>query len=501
MRPPLGLDHRVLLLAGLAGVAAPPAAVGLAALGLPMPVAGSLAAGVAGLSVVGAWRRLPESIGSPVQGKPLVLAFWLLLVGVAVVQTVKLSTFMHDADRTDLSVLPERPFFCTHACLSAYTEASRLAPLGANVYDPAVYRDRRIGRLEVDLFQYPPAFLLLGGSLRALSEDFFVNRAVWFALQSLALLAVMLALALWIGGTAGAWAAWLIPAVWAAPPILLALQLGNFQPSAFGWSMGAMLLAASGWAVAGGALLGFCAAGKLFPGVLVLYLAARQQWKPVVATAAWALAWLLVAIAWFGLKPQWDFLLYQLPRIQSGEAFFWIDDPTAQAINFSVYGLVVKLRAVGVPGMTRAFGNTLASIYGAAVLALAAYVGWRSRRADLNHVASRLPEAMIWLALLNLGSLRSPFVPDAYALVGTLWLGSLLVARQRRLTPLALVAAAVSWFAFSRVFDGLLPDGASPPTWVVATTLVVQLAAVAVNVVVVVVASRAMAPDVATSRR
>ena len=132
--------------------------------------------------------------------RPWLLALWLALVLVAGFHTVRLSVFMHDADLADLSVLPERPFFRTHACLSAYTEASRLAPAGQNVYDPAAYMDRKLGRLEVDLFQYPPAFLVLGGVLRLGSEDFMVNRAVWFLVQSLGFLAAALGLALWTGG-------------------------------------------------------------------------------------------------------------------------------------------------------------------------------------------------------------------------------------------------------------------------------------------------------------
>ena len=485
MRGSFGIDPRVWLLSGLATLAVPPAAVGLAALGLPLAVAGAAVVAAAVAVVAVTWRRLPDTIGQPVRGRPLLLAVWLAMTVVAATQTVRLSTFIHDVEQAHLSVLPERDFFRKHACLSAYTEASRIAPSGKNVYDPSTYRGRTIGRLEVDLFQYPPAFLLLGGSLRAISEDFLANRAVWFLVQALAFLAAALALALWIGGAAGASAAWLIPAIWLGTTTLLTLQLGNFQISAFSWSIGAMLLAAGGWAAAAGALLGFCAAGKLFPGVLVLYMAMRQQWRPVFATAAWAAIWLAVAIAWFGMKPQWDFLLYQVPRIQSGEAFFWIDDASAAPINYSVYGFVARLRALGVPGTTRDVGNGLASLYGASILLLAAYLGWRTRRVPIGSAGTRLSEAMLWLALLNLGSLRSPFVPDAYALVGTVWLGTLVVAGLERRTIGIAAVAAVLWLAFTRVFDGLLPDGVPAPTWMLVASLLIQVAAVSVNVVAI----------------
>jgi hypothetical protein len=485
VRDRMGIDPRVLLSSGLAALAAPPSAVGMAALGVPLPIAGTGIALAAAAVVAMGWRRLPGAFAAPVQGRSWLLVAWLALVLVAGFHTARLSTFMHDAARADLSVLPDRPFFCSHTCLSAYTEASRLAPSAQNVYDPKAYMDRKLGRLDVDLFQYPPAFLLLGGMLRAGSEDFLVNRAVWFLVQSLGFFAAALALAVWVGGVTGARIAWLIPVVWVATPTLITLQLGNFQISALAWSVGAMVLASSGWVVAAGALLGFCAAGKIFPGVLGLYLLMRRQWAPVLWTAAWALAWLLLAIAWFGMKPQWDFLLYQVPRIQSGEAFFWVDSPAIAGVNHSIYGLVARLRAGGVPGMTREFGNILASAYGAGVLALAACLGWRRRGVPIGQDGSRLSEVTVWFALLNLGSLRSPFVPDAYAFLGSLWLGALIVAGPRRLPPAGVALAGLAWFAFTRVFDGLLAENTPTPPWMLAVTLLTQVTALAFNLWVV----------------
>jgi len=481
VREPAGIDPRVWLLSGLVGLAVPPAVVGLSATGLPLAVSALLAAAAAVIGVARGWRRLPEVFAEPVQGRRWLIVFWLALVLGAGFHTVRLSTFMHDSARADFSVLPDRPFFRTHACLSAYTEASRLAPSGQNVYDPKAYMDRKLGRLEVDLFQYPPAFLVLGGVLRAGSEDFTVNRAVWFLVQSLGLLAATLGLAVWIGGPAGARFAWLIPLVWLATPTLLTLQLGNFQVSAFAWSVGAMMLAATGHVVAAGALLGFCAAGKIFPAVLGLYLLTRRRWAPVLSTGAWALVWLLLAIAWFGMKPQWDFLLYQVPRINSGEAFFWVDAPDVAGVNHSIYGLVARLRASGVPGMTRELGNHLASAYGAGVLALAAWLGWHRRAVADAPGEPRLAEAGIWIALLNLGSLRSPFVPDAYAFVGTLWLLALVGAGLHRHTMAAAAGAVPLWFAFSRVFDGMLKEGQATPPWMLAVTLLIQVSAIAFN--------------------
>ena len=81
------------------------------------------------------------------------------------------------------------------------------------------------------------------------------------------------------------------------------------------------------------------------------------------------------------------------------------------------------------------------------VVGLAIRAAWRARG------RSRLGEAVVWLALLNLMSFRSPFVPDAYGLIGSLWLLTRLVAtrplRSRFIAGLGTLA-----FAFMWIIDG-----------------------------------------------
>jgi hypothetical protein len=103
----------------------------------------------------------------------------------------------------------------------------------------------------------------------------------------------------------------------------------------------------------------------------------------------------------------------------------------------------------------------------------------------------RLRAAQLWLALLNLGSFRSPFVPDAYALMGTTWLLTLVAAGWTRLTAARALffAAAVAMFAL--VFDGLWP--ADPPRWAVVLTLGNQLLALGLNAWVLARAIRSIA--------
>ena len=126
---------------------------------------------VASSAAVVVWRTAQQAraIGYQRLHWPAVVAV-LTVLGAATVYTARLSSFMLDETRVDLSVLPNRAFFRTHSCLSAYTEAARLAPSGANIFDPEQYSDparpgqnaaRSIGQFEVDLYQYPPPFLVL----------------------------------------------------------------------------------------------------------------------------------------------------------------------------------------------------------------------------------------------------------------------------------------------------------------------------------------------------
>ena len=486
-------DPRIWLASGLAALVVPALTVGLAAFGpverMDVRVVAIVVTVVAALVVYHGWRRLPDQMAAPMLGRPRRLAGWVALVLLATVQTGRLSVFMHDAGRTDCSVFPARGFFHTHICLSAYTEAARLAPTAANIFAVATYADRRIGPFQIDLYQYPPAFLLLGAAFNGVSADFLTVRAIWFAAQSLSLMAACLALAVWIGGMPGARAAWLIPVLWLAQTTQVALQLGNFQVSAFSWSIAAMVLIAGGWIWAAAPLLGFCAAGKVFPAVLGLYLVAAGRWRAAIACGVSGLAWVLAAFLVFGPKPFVDFIQYQAPRISSGDAFFWIDLPDFVAVNQSVYGIVVKLRHLFWPGPARAIGNVAAGAYGLAVLVLAVMAGWRRRRTGLPGAPpSRGTEAGIWLALLNLASLRSPFVPDAYAYVGTIWLGILLVADLPRLGARSIALCVTAWLLLSLVFHELtvLPT----PAWIVVLSLITQLLAYSINLGVVIRAIR-----------
>jgi hypothetical protein len=130
-----------------------------------------------------------------------------------------------------------------------------------------------------------------------------------------------------------------------------------------------------------------------------------------------------VALAVLGWAPFEAFLSYQLPRIQSGEAFsFYEDKELVVSRNLGIPGLVTKLHFLGVPGMTHALGAALGWLFTLLLLWLAWMAG---RRAE-----GRVAEARAWLALLTLGAFRSPLAPP-YVTLSTLWLLTLLAGEIR----------------------------------------------------------------------
>jgi len=309
----------------------------------------------------------------------------------------------------------------------------------SNVYDP-VYYEGRLDAFKLDEYLYPPPFLLLTRGMLAVSESFTRLRAAWFVLEGALTLAGFLVLAKWIGSREGRIAALLTPALWLATPTLLTLQTGNFQVAAFALAILGMVAFERGRSAAGGALLGFAIAAKIFPGILVLYLLVRRQWKAVAWTAVFGALWSAAALLVLGKAPFVAFLTFGLPRIDSGEATAWLANPDLgvfAALNHSVSGVVWKLADLGVPGMGWTAWRWVTRVQTLVLLVLTVIAARHAERED------RAGRARVWLALLSLMALRSPFVPDHTALLGPLWLLALLVpealGRAWRVTALAAV--------------------------------------------------------------
>ncbi len=406
---------------------APVMAVAAGGMGLPGVVAvlaGAIAAGVLTFWWTPRLAVVLQPAASLGRGWLLVMA---LIALAAIVQMARLSVYMHDWNRASYSVTPDNQFRVRHSCLTAYAEAARFAyARDRNIYELQHYQPRQIGPLRVDVFHYPPPFLLMPAAVDWVTPDFQGVRAVWFALQALILPGAMLFVGWWIGGVSGALAAAAVGLPLAVPATLATYQQGNFQITAMPLAMVGVALIWSQREKRGAALLAYCVVGKIFPGVLIAWLAGARRWRALVLVTLAAAIMTGAAIMLFGWGPMHDFVTYEIPRISNGEAFPQ-SEGRAVAANYSVYGLTVRLRNLGLTAVQAPVGRAVASGYGVLVLVLALAAGWYSRRSH-DDAMSRLALAQLWLALLNLASFRSPFVGMVYGAAGTFWLLTLLIA-------------------------------------------------------------------------
>ena len=179
---------------------------------------------------------------------------------------------------------------------------------------------------------------------------------------------------------------WLTPWVIAAPSVIGTLQAGNVQLLFLVLSAIAMLLFERRRPAAGGLLLGFAIASKLYPGVLVLYLLLRRDWRALGWTAATGLVLTVIAIADLGWTPFAAFLEH-LPKILSGEAFPGLRAAPAIAINESVPGIVFKLGLVRCAGDGIRRPPVVGWIYTVVVIAMTVWLARRARDRRLDPLA------------------------------------------------------------------------------------------------------------------
>ena len=213
-------------------------------------------------------------------------------------------------------------------------------------------------------------------------------------------------------------------------------------------SMIAMVLFERGRHAMGGLMLAYAIVSKLYPGLLILYLLLRRDWRPVVWTAAFSLVFIAVTIADFGIGPYLAFAAH-LPKLLSGEAFPAFRNPAAMAINESIPGLVFKLKLFGVPYMGFTAARAVGWVYTAVAVALVARLALRP--------AAPGREPLAWIAILIIATMRSPFLPT-YAPFPSLWLATLLAALAWGRSP-ALMAVVVAWGVLTFTFG---TGGVSP---------------------------------------
>ena len=421
----------------------PVLAVGAGGLGLSVVPALGVGIALAALIAVPTSRVIAARLNARV---PTVISVALVLAAaVAILRFGALSIFMADVGRPEFSVEPADDFRRTHSCLSAYAESARfLAEGGHNIYERDLYRPgnvpRRLGPLGVDPFHYPPPFLLVPQAVRIVAPDFWQFRRIWFAFQALALTGAAVGVAAWIGGLSGTIALLGGVLLIAFPHAAYTFQQGNFQATAVPLAAVAFVLLSAGRHGVGGAVLAYTALAKIFPGVLVVPLLAARQWRPAAWVAGCGAAVLALTILVQGDGPLRDFVSTSLPEISSGAAFPQTEMQQFPRVNWSAYGQTVRLRQLGADWLTQPRGLAVAQVYGLIVVALAVWAGWK-RRFDTALTSERILVVQLALALLSLGSFRSPFVGAGYGVLATLWLMGLLAARASTL------ARSIGWLA------------------------------------------------------
>jgi hypothetical protein len=367
---------------------------------------------------------------------------------VALVQLARLAVFIVAPSQVAYSTLPSSGWEVTHSCTSAYFVAARAAD-EASVYDDSLYslpgdptarrKARVLDGFRIDVFEYPPPFLLLPRALRLAVPEFLRFRMLWFGLCGGFLLLAMLLVARALGPPAQARALLLVPIVWAAFPVVNCLQKGNLQLVVIAAAMLGMLLIDRRRPAAGGALLAFATVAKLYPGVLLLYLAVRREWSALGWTAAMIAVFVLLGLVDTGWG-QYAGFLDHLPRLLSGEAFPAFRSPSAIAINLSVPGVVFKLQLFGVPGMSFGACKIVGWVWTLVLVAATISLARRTLRDD--------EKPLVWLTILFLATLRSPFLPQAYGGFAPLWMLALLAATRVR-TARGAIPLVLAWLALN----------------------------------------------------
>jgi alpha-1,2-mannosyltransferase len=384
--------------------------------------------------------KLPKALRGGLKRHPILSIVWLMIGILTVFQMGRLSAFMADPSRIWGSTVPD-PAAIGHQCMSAYVQAADLARrrepnLYAEKFYPAFGRQSGIKPPELassvqglsayleDPYQYPPQFLILPRSALALTNHFLTIRTVWFVLQSLTLIAGVIFLGIWIGVDEVMLTMLMLPALLSSLPVMLNFQFGQFHAMTVILAIAGMVAFEKQRTVTGSVFLGFAILAKIFPALLLVYLVAQRRWREILWTFIFVVVFSGLSLAILGVAPLKAFLSFELPRLMNGQAFTFIDREGLplfiKARNFSIYGFIVKLRLLGISGLTDTVFKLLQWVYMIVILVLTFFA------ARKHSNSSRLIKAQMWISILVLVSLRSPVAPSAYVVVPALFLLALL---------------------------------------------------------------------------
>lgn len=374
-----------------------------------------------------------------------------VLAAVALVETARLAAFMAHGPTPDAFAWTRSKFMRNHSCATSYYEGARNVGRVENVYDIELYRPkndltREVEGFRPDPYQYPPPFLLIAAPLARVVPSYVAFRGLWFAVIGAIVLAALWRLAAWIGGTTGGLLAWLSLAVWLTIPVQITLQIGNFQLAAIALAVLGMIAIRRGWVGVGAAIIGLVTVAKVFPGVLLLYLLLRKEYRAVAIGVVSAVACVAVSALAFGPRSLLLFATYQLPRLDTGEALPGLVMPGPIAINASIPGTVVKLQMFGV-----FLSHTYLSIAGWVYTAVVLVLTFRAAK----RLVTREQEACVWLALLGLSAMRSPFLPPEYGFIPAIWIATIVLAAAKART--AVIVCVLSLVAFNLYLPGDSP--------------------------------------------
>ncbi|MEO5819325.1 MAG: glycosyltransferase family 87 protein [Vicinamibacteraceae bacterium] len=393
--------------------------------------------------------------------RPPAIARALFVAGSLAVgaQLVWLIGFIIDPSRATWTPGPLAPMPAVHSCASSYWVAGSVVRSRPDIYDDALYNlpqtdptamrnARKLGRFSIDNYEYPPPFLLVPRILGLVTPDFWHFRRLWFALNFGLVVVVSVLVARRLDERLGTHAVWLTPYVVAGPAIIATFQVGNVQMLMIAMSALAMYCFDRRSPVLGGALLAFAIAGKLYPGVFVLYLLLQRDWRAVGWTAVWGIVLVAVSVADVGWEPYRAFL-HEMPGLMSGEAFSAFRNPGAIGNNGSVPGVVFKLGMWGVPNMGFPAMRMLGWAY---TLVVIAGTVWLARR-----VRPGGREPVVWIIILVLATMRSPFMAT-YAFFPVMWLATLVLAVRWR-QPARTAVPMICWLLLAIGFG---PAGIQP---------------------------------------
>jgi hypothetical protein len=398
----------------------------------------------------------------------------LLLLGIA--QAIRLTIYMWNGEHTSWALpLGDRAYHTNLGgyYIAAFDAARRIG----NIYDdsswvvPAGFPGD--GPYHLTTYQYPPPFLLLPWAVYHAIPDFVRMRAAWCGIGAFGFVAAAYLAARRVAGPhPDGLARVLWPLVFCATATQVLMQFGNFQLLTFAAVLLAFEAFERGRRPIGGAALAFVSLSKIFPAALMLLLVGRRQWRELAWTIGFALLFVVLTLAIFSPKPFVDFVHTQLPEMRSGEAFAFLkDSPWGVGYNQAVFGIPLKLAALGVSGMGWAAAGWVANAYAVGFIGLLLYLARAAWRGELGG------GPLLWLAVLHLASLRSPFVAEPQALFGTCWIACLAAPALPRVAWIGVVAVTCVIQVSQEFIFG--------PQWTLVWTLVVQVVALALDLWVI----------------